>query len=239
INVRDVIRFQIERGDHGHVADVEAKLDELVARLTTPGGTHYARRTTSGKFVEFNFKPLAGGERLGLYRDITELKEREDALASARAEVESTRAVMQTVLDNMTDGVLLCGRPVPGGADRPLLFYNKQILTLHRHGPGEIRPGMLFSEVLRLLAKRGEYGPIEDGETFIRERIAQLFDPAGCRYEPRLPDGRYVEFVYIPLADGTSFSVQRDTPELKDRAEVLATAKETAESARAEVESTR
>ena len=38
----------------------------------------------SGRYVEFNFKPLEDGSLLGFYRDITELKEREEALALAK-----------------------------------------------------------------------------------------------------------------------------------------------------------
>jgi len=35
-------------------------------------GARYERRTASGKYVEFNFKPLDDGSVLGIYRDITE-----------------------------------------------------------------------------------------------------------------------------------------------------------------------
>jgi len=75
----------------------------------------------------FNYKRLDDGGLLGIYRDITELKEREEALAAARkrpkrrvtraetraprrrtraTRIERTREIMQTVLDNMSDGVM-------------------------------------------------------------------------------------------------------------------------------------
>ena len=63
----------------------------MIARLTTPGGTRYERRAASGSYIEFNFKPLADGELLGVYRDITELKEREEALAAAKDAAEDAR----------------------------------------------------------------------------------------------------------------------------------------------------
>src|SRR5262249_33281303 len=139
LNMRDIVRFLIARGEYGPVPDAEAKVEEMITRLRTPGGIHYERRAASGKHVEFNFKPLAGGELLGLYRDIDELKQREEALASAkeaaedaRADVARTRETLQTVLDNMTDGVMLFGRQVEGSTDRPLRFINRKILEIHR-----------------------------------------------------------------------------------------------------------
>ena len=45
--------------------------------MRTPGGYRYERQTRSGRYIEFTYKPLADGGLLGVYRDITELKERE------------------------------------------------------------------------------------------------------------------------------------------------------------------
>ena len=73
------------------VENVEQKVEELMARLLKPGGNRYERRTQSGRYVEFNFKPLEDGSLLGLYRDITELKEREEALAAAKETAEAER----------------------------------------------------------------------------------------------------------------------------------------------------
>src|SRR6202022_593882 len=84
-------------------------------------GAHSERRTASGQFIEFVFKPLDDGGLLAIYRDITELKDREDTIAAAkdaaeaarieaevsRAEALRTREVMQAVLDNMSDSVAL------------------------------------------------------------------------------------------------------------------------------------
>src|SRR6476646_1988975 len=44
---------------------------------------------------------------VGSTSDITDVKQRERDLAAARAEIESTREDMRTVLDNMSDGITL------------------------------------------------------------------------------------------------------------------------------------
>jgi PAS domain S-box-containing protein len=102
VDVRDIVRYQVERGDFGPVEDVAKVVDERVRVLFTPGGAHYERKTLSGHFVEFTFTPLPDGSLLGVFRDITELKERElaqadakDAAEMALAEAERERAEAQ------------------------------------------------------------------------------------------------------------------------------------------------
>jgi len=64
---------------------------EVTRRVLRPGGSRYEQRTATGKFIEFNFRPLSDGGVLGLYRDITTLKGREEALATAKEAAESAR----------------------------------------------------------------------------------------------------------------------------------------------------
>jgi signal transduction histidine kinase len=89
--LHDIIRYMVQRGEYGPVADIEAKVQEIAAQALKVGGARYERRTMSGKYVEFNFKRLADGGVLGIYRDITALKEREEALAAARVSAEAAR----------------------------------------------------------------------------------------------------------------------------------------------------
>ena len=91
-DVRDIVRFQVERGDFGPVDDVAKVVDERVRVLFTPGGARYERQTKSGHFIEFTFSPLPDGSLLGVFRDITELKEREHAQEVAREVAERERA---------------------------------------------------------------------------------------------------------------------------------------------------
>ena len=59
--------------------------------MLQPGGSRYERRTASGRLHRVHFKPLDDGGLLGVYRDITELKEREEALAAAKEAAEAAR----------------------------------------------------------------------------------------------------------------------------------------------------
>jgi signal transduction histidine kinase/FixJ family two-component response regulator/HPt (histidine-containing phosphotransfer) domain-containing protein len=201
---------------------------------------HYERRSASGKFLEIMFRRLKDGSVLAVNRDITELKEREEALASAktaaeaaRDDVERTRQIMQTVLDNMIGGVMLFDR------DFRLQFVNRQVMDFQNYPVDIIKPGIPGEDILRFQVKRGDFGPVKDIEKKVRERVALIRKPGGNRFLRKTLEGRYVEFNFLPLADGGLLAFGRDVTSLKEREEALASAKEAAEKARDDVERTR
>src|SRR5215831_20688310 len=161
---------------------------------------------------------------------MNKLPPRDQALSRALAEVEQTRSVMQTVLDNMSEAVCLYDK------DHVLLFLNDMFCVMHGFAPGEVRAGMTIEDVLRLLAERDEFGPSVDIDAKVRERAAMLTRVDGNRYDRRHKSGRHVEYRVTPLADGGFVTVCRDITALKDRENALAGAKELAEQARAESE---
>ena len=128
-------------------------------------GARYERRTASGKYIEFTFKPLEDGSLLALYRDITDLKQREEALATAkeaaetaRRDVERTRAEMQTVLDNMNDGVGLCDK------DFNWQFGNRADSIRSICRPRCSIPASSGRDLVRYQVEHGGFGPVDDVE---------------------------------------------------------------------------
>jgi len=86
--------------------DIEAKVRQEVAHMRHAGrrALRAAFRPPAAIYIEVNYKPLDNGMIVSIHRDITALKEREDALAArqggppraARAgPPRSTRRVMQ------------------------------------------------------------------------------------------------------------------------------------------------
>jgi PAS domain S-box-containing protein len=247
VTVSDIVRYQVERGEYGAVEDVDQKVRELMARLLRPGGNRYERPTRSGRYVEFNFKPLDDGSLLGLYRDITELKEREEALAlakevaeaereaaeraraeaaQAKLDVERTQEVMQTVLDNMSDGVSLFD---PEGR---LKFVNNRLMEFQNFTFDVVYPGTTLESAFRFMIERGDFGSVPDVEKAVQDRVAFSLNPGGARYERWTSAGKYLEFSFTPLEDGSNIVLTRDITELKEREQALASAKVAAEIAR-------
>src|SRR2546423_1621714 len=240
VSAYDILRFQTRRGDFGAIpeAEIEAEAQKRVAVMRS--GAHYDGRTAGGKFIEFPCKPLDEGGLLAIYRDISELKEREAALASAketaeasRADLERTGSVLQTVLDNMSDGVMLLDR------DLNIRFANQRLMEFQRYTPETAHEGSPIAQVLRFQARRGDFGQAGDPDRLVEQRLAMIRNPGGIHYERRAASGKYLEITFRQLSDGSVLAVNRDITELKEREEAIAAAKEAAEKARDDVERTR
>src|SRR5262249_33079505 len=102
------------------------------------------------------------------------------------AEVERTRSVMQTVLDNMKAGVTLYDEKLNW------VFSNQAHAAIMHYPPDLFHPGVNMRDVVRFLARRGEYGPFEDLERKIDEVIARLSTPGGTHYARRAASGKFV-----------------------------------------------
>ena len=157
-------------------------------------------------------------------RDVAE-RARAEA-AAARADVELTREVLQTVLDNMSDGIVLFDK------DYRLKFINHQLMSFQRYPSEVTRPGTSIYDLLRFQAKRGDFGPPEDVDRIVQEWAALVLKPGGNRYERYTASGRHVQFNFKPVEGGGLLAVSRDITELTEREEALAAAKKAAEIAR-------
>ena len=126
---------------------------------------------------------------------------------------------MQTVLDNMNEGVQLFDK------DFNIEFVNRQALRLPSHIRPEIGgPGASGFDGIRFMAKRGDYGPDVDVEKIVAERAARIRDPKGSRHIRRTGNGSLVEFTFNPLPDGRVLAVGHDVTEVKHREEALRSA---------------
>ena len=181
----EILRYQARRGDFGEVAnldEVEAKAQKALNRMYRPEGARFVRHEAD-RDIEFIFKPLADGSVLGNFRDITEFKERERALAAAkeaadkaRTDAERTRETMDTVLSNMSDGVILIDR------DFNLLFGNHHFIQSLQIPPEVAKPGQSVENIIRFQAKRGDFGPVDDLVALVKERRTMMCQPGGVRY---------------------------------------------------------
>jgi signal transduction histidine kinase/CheY-like chemotaxis protein/HPt (histidine-containing phosphotransfer) domain-containing protein len=167
---------------------------------------------------------------IGATIDITEDKAQEHELAAARAEIETTRENMQLILDNMHDGILLLDK------DLRWRFANAQYSRFIALPPEIGKPGADGRDIIRYQVERGDFGPFDDVEQAVEERLRLLRTPGGVRYERKTRSGRFIEFTYNPLPDGSLLGVFRDITELKEREQAQADARDAAEMALAAAE---
>jgi len=228
----DIVHYRAQRGDYGPIEDLpgglEGWIESRVRRFHLADQPAERRRTTTGRTVEVTYRRLADRRVLTIHRDLTEIVEQEERLKAARAESENTRETLQSVLDNMIDGVMLVDR------DLRLRFVNRQVNEFLQLEPEIASPGASGYDVLRYQARRGDLGTVggdEEIEARIAKRIELMRQPNGMRYERRTRSGRYIEFNFRPIPDGGMLGIYRDITALKEQQAEVENARSRAEAA--------
>ena len=90
---------------------------------------------------------------------------------AARADVERTREVLQTVLDNMSDGILLFDK------DLRLRFANRKLMEFYQYTPEVAHQGASIYDLLRFQVERGDFGRVDDVERVVQKRAALALKP--------------------------------------------------------------
>ncbi len=214
----DIVRYRALRGDYGPIDRLPGGLDgwirSRVSRFNLADQPPERRRTTTGRTVEVTYRRLSDGRVLTIHRDITDIVQQEERLQAARAESEKTRETLQTVLDNMIDGVMMFDK------DFRWSFINRQLMQFQRLTPEVAFPGASGHDILRHQARRGDFGPAANDaevEAMVEERARTMLTPGGTRYERRTASGRIIEFNFKPLPDGGLLGIYRDITEFKEQ----------------------
>jgi signal transduction histidine kinase/HPt (histidine-containing phosphotransfer) domain-containing protein/ActR/RegA family two-component response regulator len=207
-------------GRHGAAANPGTERPEDPAAWLPAGEAGERSRdwlTPEGRWFRVHLRRMARGTVLAA-AEVTDLKRQESDLAEARER-------LQTVLDHMTDGVVMWD------ADFRLLFSNKETLRIGEFPPEMAHAGVNVLEVMRLQERRGEFGPPpetgEELERRVRQRAALLSRPGGVSYIRQTPSGTWLEVKSIPVANGGAVLMYRDITALKQREQELAAARET------------
>ena len=219
---------------HGAALKTETDLANELAcrreRFEAADGTPDLRRSPDGRWVEAIWAKLPDDRRLLVHRDVTERVRHDAALERARLDAERTRALMQTVLDTMQDGVLLVD------ANDVCRYANKAALAMHDFSPEQIAGLPGFADLLRLQVARHEFGPPGQTEQLIAEGMARFRAASGYTYTRRSGNGTWIEFSYFRVHEGGTLAVYRDVTALKHQEEQLARERDAAQAARAEAE---
>jgi PAS domain S-box-containing protein len=152
------------------------------------------------------------------FMDITERKRTEEALKEKEAQ-------LSTAVNSMVGGIFMI--------DKELNFQltNEQFHQLYDFPLEMGKKGMPLVNLLRLRARRGDYGPGEPAE-LVSKRLDMYKDPARVGkitiYEDTVPEGRTTEVYRAPTEDGGFVFVVNDITERKKAEDELRIAKEAA-----------
>ncbi len=211
-NIREILRWQLEHGyvprsDDGIEADFERAMD----RFHNADTIKATRQRPNGRWVEIHRSSLPDGRRLVTHHDVTALKQRELELSQARDAAEQSRATMEVVLENMTDGVTLCE------ADGTTIQANDAVYTIN----GIPRDALTIRSIedgIRWLIQRAHPDRTPAFNEAEVARHKALFDN-GDPYRPAAlrPNGRWVERWSKTLHDGRKLVIHRDVTVLKQQ----------------------
>ena len=213
-----VFRFK----DNLHPEDLERTLAAVSRALETsePFNAVCRLRCADGSFRWFHTRGQAqqdlkgkAARFAGSITDVTELREQEQALASARAQLAETHARLRDAVDCIPDSFALFD------ADDRLALCNRKYEQTFLDGRDfEEFAGRTFEDLVRDSIAKGEVIPPEfngDPEAWLAERVRMHRNPGEREVLFQLGDGRWYQVRERRTRDGGIVGVRTDVTELK------------------------
>ena len=155
-------------------------------------------------------------EVVGSWQDISERRAWELALSDSEAQLRTAQSLLTDALDSSGDAFSLFD------ADDRLVAFNQRFREFYHTIADEIRPGATFEHLVRVSAQRGQYAGIgpEDVDNWVAQRMG-IHHQATAAFEQKLADGRCLEIIERPTADGGRVAIRRDVTDRKRVEEAL------------------
>ncbi|WP_420405383.1 PAS-domain containing protein [Nisaea sp.] len=199
------IRLFVERGDYG-AGDVEELVRSRIELAQTFEPHSFVRESSTGRIYETTRRPVEGGF-VTTHVDVTEQKRFESLLQANNADLSEKTSALEAVLAALEHGIALFGK------DLRLVAANSRAFDLMKVPHEMNRPGVHFSEFLRLQAKTGEFGP-GDIEEIVEKLTALAENPEPYHSIRHRSDGSIIEVTRHPIDIGF-VATYRDVTEQK------------------------
>ncbi|MGB0682261.1 MAG: NahK/ErcS family hybrid sensor histidine kinase/response regulator [Magnetovibrionaceae bacterium] len=206
-----IVEYEVPGGQDG----LEAWLEERLQRHRHPGEA-FVVQLHDGRWLKINERPTGEGGRVGIYTDITDIKQQETQ--RRERELAEKSVVLQASLDSLSQGVAVFDR------DLALVAWNQRFVELLDLPDDMVRLGMTYEGYIRFNADRGEYG--EDRDQAVARRLDRAKNRAPLFFEYTRPNGRVIELQRNPMPGGGFVTTYTDATLRREAAEQLREAKE-------------
>jgi len=231
-SLRELLRAAISRGVYADFRTFsELSGDALEKEVEKRLETHHSDRHVAeqqlpdGRWCRVENRRLANGIIVSIRTDITDWKNRAEELNSAKAEVEKSFALLQTVVDNVPIGMVVYDEN-----DRFLLANH----TLRNDQPlltPAMQPGKTLEEAIDLAQETRIWSQTDDTEldTLHDSDPAEWKRRKSGEYEQdrfeslrHTPDGKWHKIVNMRTNGGLMIGLRIDVTELKNQQAALA-----------------
>lgn len=171
--------------------------------IPVPIGGHSVEQQYGERWYQSSARRTAEGGLAIVHTDITALKQRE-------AELAETSTLLRTTLDSMEQGVLV------NDAAQKVVAWNDRMLAIHDIPPDFLKVGMPATDIVRYMARNGEYGAGDD-ETLTESRLKKLGRPDRGGDVRTRPNGQVIEHRANRMPAGGIVHTFTDITALKDR----------------------
>lgn len=130
-----------------------------------------------------------------------------DGMRRRQDDLSRERAMMQTTVQRMAEGLSIVDQDLNVVAANDYFYDIYAVPDAMRHG------GQSVESLTRLRLERGDFGPVEDPEEFVEERMAFFRTTSDSIVEDYLPNGRNVEIRRMRTPDGLLVSLHLDVTE--------------------------
>ena len=187
---QNILRHLYRRGDYGFDLSEADFIARRRADVLAAGDLTFTAPMPNGVWAEYNFRPMPDGHMLIIVRDVTELKQQEQALVRARDAQALEGERLNAILDHLPDGVALTE------ADGELVHMNAASHELNHFPPLEAGRIRTMRDAMRWQLEHAEEPPgaaeIEaDLDRWWTAQLAVDHDPTGLvcernvfRYRP-------------------------------------------------------
>ncbi|WP_296716865.1 PAS-domain containing protein [Tistrella sp.] len=210
-----LMHLMARRGEFG-TGPAFAEVTRRLSALRRPWPQSWERRRPDGTVLEMASAPFPGGGLVMTFTDVTTRR-------AAERELARQTEVLRLTIDAMEQGLMLVDRTLD------IVVVNRRFQELLEIPSGIARPGNPMTELVRFVARRGEFGP-GDPERLAEAWLTRMRDPAllGQPVEHVRPDGRRLELIRLPVDDGGTLTIYTDVTDRRRMQDALEDARERA-----------